>query len=85
MSGRFSTNPGKGDKEWLVPMPTQFAQIFGSWLKDRPKGEAVFTKADGKPISPQTYRAYLRGMLEKTVIENNISPHKLRHTYMTNL
>ena len=41
---------GKGNKERWVPLPAAFAQVFGFWLKDRPRGEAVFAKADGKPI-----------------------------------
>ena len=41
--------------------------------------------AAGKPLSPQAARAYLRGMLKKAGIEKKISPHKLRHTYATNL
>ena len=76
---------GKGNKERLVPLPASFAQVFGFWLKDQPRGEAVFAKADGKPISPQAARAYLRGMLKKAGIDKKISPHKLRHTYATNL
>ncbi len=76
---------GKGDKERLVPLPGAFGAVFGFWLKDRNRTEAVFAKADGKPISPQAARAYLRGMLEKAGIEKKISPHKLRHTYAINL
>ena len=76
---------GKGNKERWVPLPAAFAQVFGFWLKDRPRGEAVFAKADGKPLSPQAARAYLRGMLKQAGIEKKISPHKLRHTYATNL
>ncbi len=76
---------GKGNKERWVPLPAAFGQVFGFWLKDRPRTEAVFAKADGKPISPQAARAYLRGMLKKAGIEKKISPHKLRHTYATNL
>ena len=77
---------GKGDKERLVPLPTAFGAVLGFWLKDRPKGEFVFARALGqKPVSAQAARAYLRGMLQKAGIEKKISPHKLRHTYATNL
>ena len=76
---------GKGDKERLVPLPGAFGAVFGFWLKDRNRTEPVFAKADGKPISPQAARAYLRGMLQKAGIDKKISPHKLRHTYATNL
>ena len=38
-----------------------------------------------KPVSSQAARAYLRGMLQKAGIDKKISPHKLRHTYATNL
>jgi integrase/recombinase XerD len=60
--------------------------VFGFWLKDRNRGEAIFAKTDGqKPVSAQAARAYLRGMLQKAGIDKKISPHKLRHTYATNL
>jgi len=39
----------------------------------------------GKPSSPQAARVYLRVCCEKARIEKNTSPHKLRHTYATNL
>jgi integrase/recombinase XerD len=77
---------GQGDKERLVPLPEAFGQVFGFWLKDQPRGEFVFARAAGqKPVSSQAARADLRGMLQKAGIENRISPHKLRHTYATNL
>ena len=76
---------GKGGKERLVPLPEAFGQVFGFWLKDRNRMEPVFAKADGKALSPQAARAYLRGMVKQAGIEKKISPHKLRHTYATNL
>lgn len=77
---------GKGDKERLVPLPAAFGAVFGFWLKDRSKGEYVFARALGqKAVSRQSAGAYLRLMLKKAGIEKKISPHKLRHTYATNL
>ena len=77
---------GKGDKERLVPLPEAFGAVFGFWLKDQPRGAFVFARAVGqKPVSSQAARAYLRGMVQKAGIDKKISPHKLRHTYATNL
>ena len=76
---------GKGNKERLVPLPGAFGAVFGFWLKDRNRTEPVFAKADGQAVSPQAARGYLRLMLKKAGIEKKISPHKLRHTYATNL
>ena len=75
---------GKGDKERLVPLPETFGQVFGFWLKDRHKTEAVFGRSPGqKAVSPQAARATLRGMLQKAGIEKKISPHQRRHTDAT--
>ena len=70
----------------VVALPDKFGAVFGFWLKDRPWGEYVFARAPGqKAVSAQAARAYLRWMLKQAGIDKKISPHKLRHTYATNL
>ena len=56
------------------------------WLEDQPRGEFAFARPVGqKPVSTPTARADRRGMLKQAGIDKKISPHKLRHTYATNL
>ena len=63
----------KGNKERLVPLPGAFGAVFGFWLKDRNRTEAVFAKANGQPVSSQAARAYLRGMLNKAGMEQVVA------------
>ena len=59
---------------------------FDYWRKNPPRSAYLFARAAGqKPVSSQAARAYLRGMLKKASIDKKISPHKLCHTYATNL
>jgi integrase/recombinase XerD len=77
---------GKGNKERLVPLPEDFGQVFGFWIKDKPPEEFVFAKDPrGKPPHGASARAYLRRLQERTTIQKKVTPHKLRHTYATNL
>ena len=77
---------GQNNQERQAPLPEAFGAVFGFWLKDRVRGDYMFARALGqKPVSAQAARAYLRGMLQKAGIDKKISPHKLRHTYATNL
>ena len=39
----------------------------------------------GKPPTPQAARAYFRRLRQRANLAKPITPHKLRHTYVTNL
>jgi integrase len=54
---------GKGNKERLVPLPQAFAQVFGLWLKDRPKEAFVFAQQPGPAANrpPCKRRAVIYG------------------------
>jgi len=61
-------------------------QIARTVIQDSVAAVQAGVLASGaSPVSSQAARAYLRGMLQKAGIEKKISPHKLQHTYATNL
>ena len=77
---------GKGNKERLVPLPEAFGHVLGFWIKDKAQEEFVFAKDPrGKPPHGASARAYLRRLKERAHIQKKVTPHKLRHTYATNL
>ncbi len=52
---------GQGHQERWALLPKAFGQVFGFWLKDRPRGEFAFAQhPGGKPPTPQAARAYFR-------------------------
>ncbi|MDS4030793.1 MAG: tyrosine-type recombinase/integrase, partial [Candidatus Contendobacter sp.] len=40
---------GKGNRERIVPLPEDFGQVLGFWLKDRPRGEFAFAQHPAHP------------------------------------
>ena len=77
---------GKGNKERHIPLHNEAKYVLDIWLKDRPacKNSSIFT-AHGKKITTRSIQYIIQNLAKEAGIEKNITPHKLRHTFGTNL
>ncbi len=84
---------GKGDKERLIPISQKLIYTLEEWVSLRSslpylKSEALFVSMGknhkGARISYGAFRQIVKGLLKEAGLEN-YSPHKLRHTFATQL
>jgi site-specific recombinase XerD len=79
---------GKGDKERHIPLNNEAKNVLDVWLKNRPAGEsnAIFV-ANGKKkkMTTRNVQYIIQNLAKEAGIQKNITPHKLRHTFGTNL
>ena len=86
---------GKGGKERMVPLTMQTLETLKIYLRDTHKKitnnehtKFLFPAMYGKKVNNMTRQAFwmiLKKIAKGTGIENDISPHKLRHTLATHL
>ncbi|MCL2177994.1 MAG: site-specific tyrosine recombinase XerD [Proteobacteria bacterium] len=83
---------GKGQKERLIPLGRSASQAMADYLQGgRPgllKGKtskALFISPRQKPMSRMGFWKLLRRYALKAGITQNISPHKIRHSFATHL
>ncbi|MCP4646440.1 MAG: tyrosine-type recombinase/integrase, partial [bacterium] len=82
---------GKGSKERLIPIHEQAIRELMAYLKDvRPKvikeGEtALFVNRRGTRLTRQGFWLILKNYAKGLGIENEITPHTLRHSIATHL
>ena len=82
---------GKGNKERVVPIAPAtlvnikryLAQVRPMWVKG--KTNAVFIAPKGKQVSRQQIYLVVKSRCKQAGIEESISPHKLRHSFATEL
>jgi integrase len=49
------------------------------------KGDLVFTRVDGRPISPDTFTSWVARVAKRAGVGHIMPVHGLRHTHITNL
>ncbi len=89
-AGRFSIRIiGKGDKERIVPLNRPARKALGIWIKTRPATsghEKVFINLKTKRrLSTRCVEKKLKSLCKRAKIEKPITPHKLRHSFATEL
>lgn len=80
---------GKGNKERLVPVLPIIREKIDAYLSACPynikNGEALFLGARGERISPRIIQRNLEKVRRYLGLNDNLTPHALRHSFATHL
>jgi len=88
-TGEVLVDHGKGDKDRVVPLDAEAINWLRLWRKDakHPKGAPTFfCTLKGGPLSTEYLRQVVKRCARKAGLDPaQVSPHKLRHSYATEL
>ncbi|MFH1663248.1 MAG: site-specific tyrosine recombinase/integron integrase [archaeon] len=77
---------GKGKKDRIIILSKKWMHNLKKYLKRKKiQSEFVFSKKNGKPITPDTIERLVKKCAEKAGIQKHVTPHSLRHSFATHL
>ena|SRR3989344_2511177 len=77
---------GKGNKDRIIILSKDWCRLAKKYLdRKRVKSAFLFSKKNGKPISPDTVQRLVRFCAKKAGIQKEVTPHSLRHSFATHL
>jgi len=84
-SGWITIRQGKGLKERKVPLSLQARKALRAYLDGRPEwaGEPLFVSKTGGRLSSRAVQQMVKGAAQRAGIEQDVTPHTLRHTFAT--
>ena len=77
---------GKGHKDRNLIIPDKTAELLKQWTKKRTEGTGhyLFNTGQGKQLSREYIFMMIKRYTTRAIINKNIYPHTLRHTFATN-
>ncbi len=80
---------GKGNKERIVPLPELAVELIEQWLTQRGNllstNDALFLNRFGQRLSVRSVQRTLKDRALATGADASITPHKLRHSFATDM
>lgn len=81
-----SIKGGKGNKDRMIILSGEWLKKIKTYIeRKKVKTLFVFSKKNGKPISPNVIQRAVKNAAQKAGIQKRVTPHSLRHSYATHL